>query len=194
MSARRCEQIQRNVEQATVVDMLQKRLQARERDLHMLQELMDERDRLRASARAATEPEADDGPSSLLDTQLAMDIDSYFAAEAAQGPGANGSAGAAGAAGGGGGSSAGAGGGASAGAGAGASDASGSSRARAPAITMPPPGSQLRDFVFTPKGGSRRATLAVALVAFMSAACGTVLLLRSRCRVARRPRAHSRAV
>lgn len=80
--ARTHAQIQRNVEQATVVEALQKRLSAREQDLQMLQELIEQRDVLmRGRAAPAVDPASAAAAGPLLDTALASEIDSYFAAD-----------------------------------------------------------------------------------------------------------------
>ena len=69
-------QLQKNVEQAHLVEVLQKKLRSREQDLRMLQDLMAERDKLRRRSIASLPRPT------LGDTSLANDIDSYFAAAA----------------------------------------------------------------------------------------------------------------
>lgn len=88
-------QMQRNVEQAQLVEVLQRRLQSREQDLKMLQELISERDRLRrrsmtsgslqgivAAAVGAASAGPGAAPRPLDDTMLGLEIDSYFQAAA----------------------------------------------------------------------------------------------------------------
>ncbi len=73
-------QVQRNVEQATLVENLQKRLSAREQDLHMLEELIQQRDQLLKGAAAVENVPSPSQAPTFLDTALSAEIDSYFQA------------------------------------------------------------------------------------------------------------------
>lgn len=73
-------QVQRNVEQATLVENLQKRLSAREQDLHMLEELIQQRDQLLKGAATVNKVPSPSQPPAFLDTALSAEIDSYFQA------------------------------------------------------------------------------------------------------------------
>jgi hypothetical protein len=77
------EQVQRNVEQAVVVESLQKRLSAREQDLRMLEELIVQRDSLLQGQDGADPISVPVPVDPLFDTALASEIDMYFAVEKA---------------------------------------------------------------------------------------------------------------
>lgn len=74
-------QVQRNVEQAVVVENLQKRLSAREQDLRMLEELIVQRDSLLQGQNQADAVPPMSSVDPLFDTALASEIDMYFAAD-----------------------------------------------------------------------------------------------------------------